>query len=243
MARFLYKRSDAITVHSEGNRKHIVCKGAPSSKVHTVNNWIDFEAIRPAEKSNDFRIAHQLGDAFVVSYAGIMGFAQDLDGVVKAASLLKNQSDILFLLVGDGVTKKKLEAYVLEVGLTNVKFLPMQPADKYNQLLTNSNTCLVSLRKELATPVVPGKLQSIMAAGRPAICSMSRHSDAVQLIEEANCGIYVEPGNPQALAEAILFLYENPSLAEELGRNGRVYAWQHFQKDDCIRQYNSILMP
>ena len=241
MERFLYHHADTITVHSEGNRSYIIDKGAAPSRVHTVFNWVDLESQRPSSRDNHFRATHGFGDAFVLSYAGVMGFAQGMDDVVEAACLLQEHSDIIFLLAGDGVMRDGIEHKVTELGLTNVCLLSTQPPEVYVELLAASDVGLVPLRTELTTPVIPGKVQSIMAAGRPILCSANPQTDAVSLIREAECGICVDAGRPQELAAATLTLYNDRALAQEMGRRGRAYAETHFDRTRCIQQYLDVL--
>jgi colanic acid biosynthesis glycosyl transferase WcaI len=91
MERFVYRRSDAITVHSQGNRRHVVGQGAAADKVTVIPNWVDTDFIQPAERMNGFRQRHGLDDAFVVSFAGVLGYSQDLDVVLEAAHLISYQ--------------------------------------------------------------------------------------------------------------------------------------------------------
>lgn len=241
MERFLYRHADVITVHSTGNRDYVLAHGGRPDRVEVVFNWVNLKDLRPGPKANKFRAVHRLGSAFVVSYAGVMGFAQGLEDVVAAARQLREYPDILFLLVGDGVMRPELERQVTEQGLYNVRLLPTQPPSVYLQLLAASDVGLATLRGELATPVVPGKVQSIMAAGRPVLCSMNPRSDAVRLVEEAECGRCVPAGHPDKLAEAILTLYNDRALAEGMGRRGRAYAKAHFDPEHCIGQYERLL--
>ena len=241
LERFLYRRADVITVHSQGNREYVIGRGAAPERVHVILNWVDLDFVHPGPRENGFRAQQGLKDAFVVSYAGVMGFAQGLEDVVEAAERLRQFPDILFLLVGEGVARPALEQEVRRRNLSNVRFLPMQSPEVYVQLLNASDVGLATLRKELRTPVVPGKVQSIMAVGRPVVCSLDPHNDTVRLVQESACGICVEAGHPDQLAEAILSLYQDRSLALEMGQRGRAYAEQHFSPDTCISQYEELL--
>ncbi|MGC8810748.1 MAG: glycosyltransferase family 4 protein [bacterium] len=258
MERFVYARADAITVHSEGNRRHVAGKmesgkgkKEKGEKIRVIPNWVDMNFIRPGERMNGFREEHGLDDAFVVSFAGVLGYSQDLDVVLEAARILKDgnpkseipnpQSEIVFLIVGDGVEKARLEAKTRQIGLDNVRFLPMQPREKYPAVLHASDASLVTLHAQVRTPVVPSKILSIMAAGRPVVAALNHESDASRLIDEAKCGICVPPEDPQALAEAVLKLYHDASLREELGRNGRRYAEEHLSLDVCVERYEELL--
>lgn len=250
MERFVYRRADAITVHSPGNREHVMRKmhigrtekGDKGAKVRVIPNWIDTQFIQPGERVNDFREEHGLGDAFVVSFAGVLGYSQDLDVVLQAARILEEngKSDILWLIVGDGVERPRLERKAREIGLASVRFLPMQPRERYPAVLQASDVCLTTLHAEVRTPVVPSKILSIMAAGRPVVAALNSDGDAPRLIAKADCGLCVPPEDPHALAEAVLRLYHDPSLREQLGRNGRRYAEEHFSVGVCANKYERL---
>jgi colanic acid biosynthesis glycosyl transferase WcaI len=246
MERFVYQQANAITVHSEGNRQHIARKLGieKAEKVRVIPNWVDTRFIQPGPRVNWFREEYNLGNAFIVSFAGVLGYSQDLDIVLEAARILKDenpQSDILFLIVGDGVERPRLKAKVHQMGLDNVRFLPMQPREKYPAVLHASDIGLVTLHAEVRTPVVPSKILSIMAAGRPVVAAMNLDGDGPRLIAEARCGLCVPPEDPQALAEAVLKLYHDPSLRQELGRNGRRYAEEHLSLEACVGRYEELL--
>jgi len=245
MERYLYANADVIIVHSEGNREYLAShRSVPYDKLRVVYNWADIQNIKPGPKHNEFRKEFGLGDAFVVSYAGTMGWAQNLDTVLQSAALLKDYKyykDILFLLVGDGPKRSELERNAQELGLSNVRFIPLQPKEKYVQLLRASDVCLISLNKGLTTPVVPGKLMDIMAAGRPVVGCAPLKGDAPRIVREARCGFCVDSEDSKGMADAILELYHRRELAEELGRNGRTFAESHFAREVCTRGYEEVL--
>jgi len=240
MENFIYKRSNAITVHSSGNKDYVIAKGAPKEHTLIVHNWVDTEIIKPAGKDNEFSRKYSLLNKFVISFAGVMGFAQGLEVVIKAANLLKKHEDIMFVLVGDGVKKPELEALAQSLGLANIKFIPTQPVDKYPQILHASDLCLVTLGKELVTPVVPGKMLSIMAAGKPVVASLPLVGDAPKIIKENNCGVAVEASRPDLLAKAILELYNDKESLKEIGKRGRIAAENIFSRSKTVKLYESI---
>jgi glycosyltransferase involved in cell wall biosynthesis len=241
MADFVYRRARFITVHSQGNREVILRdSGAAADKVRVLDNWVDTGLIHPLPRHNAFSAQHRLDDRFVVSFAGSIGVPQGLEVAVEAAHILRNHEDILFLMVGDGIRKPQLLDRAQELGLPNVKFLPMQPRETYPWVLAASDVCLVTLIKEISTPVVPSKILSTMAAGRPVLASLPLTGDAPRLIAAADCGLSVAPENPQALADAILQLHQQPQLCASLGQNGRRYAEAHLSRAACITQYERL---
>lgn len=240
--RFLYRNATCITVHSERNRDYLISKGVPADKVVSIPNWANLEFYKPGPKQNGFRAEHRLDDKFVVSYAGTMGWAQGLDVVIQAAELLRDKNRIHFILVGEGPRKRDLEMRVAEGELKNVTFLPLQARDKYPSLIQASDVCLISLNQRLSTPVVPGKLFDIMASARPVVGNVPLSGDAPAIIGEASCGICVEPDRADKLAEAILKLYREPSLADEMGKNGRRQAERFFSREACTKAYEQLLL-
>jgi len=242
MERFVYARADHIAVHSPGNQEHVIAKGAAPSAVTVVANWVDTDAIQPGIRMNGFRRRQGLDNSFIVSFAGIIGFAQDLDVVLEAAAKLQTHPGIVWLIVGDGVEKPRLEQRARTMGLPNVRFLSMQPREEYAALLAASDVCLVTLNTEVRTPVVPSKILSIMAAGRPVVAALDLEGDAVRIIEDGKCGFAVPAGDAASMADAVLRLYHDRELRGEFGRNGRHFAETHFSLKGAAGQYNRLLL-
>ena len=238
MERRVYRTASAITVMSDGNRDYVIGKGGPPEKVFTVPNWVDTELIQPSERMNDFRAAHGLQNQFVVLFAGTMGWSQGLDTVVEAARHLAAEPDLLFVLVGDGVELQGLKQRA--AGLPNVRFLPMQPKEVYPRVLAAADACLVTLRPEVATPAVPSKICTIMAAGRPVLASLPLCGDAPRLIADAQCGLVVAAGEAGALASAVLQLKQNAAAARQMGIQGRCYAEKHLARSVCVRRNEEV---
>jgi glycosyltransferase involved in cell wall biosynthesis len=239
---FLIREADLIWVHSEGNRGYVAeIRGNPA-KVKVVPNWVDTQILKPAGKHNGVRVSLGLKGHFIVSFAGVMGYSQDLETVLSCAQLLRDNPNIAFLLVGDGVEKSKLLHLAQHQNLPNVHFLPMQPREKYSEVLAASDVCLTTLRKEVKTPVVPSKISSIMAAGRPVLASLPLEGDASRLIQEARCGLCLPPEDPEALAQAVDKLYLAPALRGKMGANGRRYAVKHLSLESCVERLESQLM-
>jgi glycosyltransferase involved in cell wall biosynthesis len=171
-----------------------------------------------------------------------MGWAQDMGTIITSAARLRDEPGILFLLVGDGVEKEKAMARGCELGLENIVWLPMQPWAVYPDVLAASDVSLINLHPELHTPVVPSKLLSIMAAARPVLASLPPESDARRIITEAGCGLFVEAGDGEALADGILSVYSDRTMAKEMGQQGRSYVEAHFSREVCIDHMEGILM-
>jgi colanic acid biosynthesis glycosyl transferase WcaI len=242
MERQMNGSATRLTVHSPGNIQHVIKQGGNRDCVDVVYNWVDTERIQPSTKKNGFARQYGLSDRFVVSYAGTMGWAQDMMTIIDGAALLKGYPHIVFLLVGDGNEKKKAQEKSRRIGLDNIIWLPMQPWSVYPKVLAASDVSMINLNPLLRTPVVPSKLISIMAAGRPVIASLPAESDARKIVKTVGSGICVDAGNAESLAEAIRTLASNPVLLEKFGRQGRAYVKSNFSQTVCTRKMESVLL-
>ena len=243
LERYVYRRATAISVHSAGNAAWLRAAGVPEAKIQVIPNWVDLEAFAAAPRGgeNRFRRELGLGEKFVVLFAGVMGYAQDMETMVEAAAQMREEPRIVFLLVGDGSERAGVERRVAELGLTNVRLLPFVSREDYPALVAAADVGLVTLKKTMKTPVVPSKLATYMAAGRPVIASLNPESDACALVREADCGVLVRPGDAVAMAAAIRQLFAQPQQAAELGARGRAYARAHLARAVCTAQYEALL--
>src|SRR5262245_47806277 len=109
LERYLYRTADGVSVHSEGNRLHVVSRGGREATTVVMSNTVDTDQIRPGPRLNALRAELRLGDAFIASFGGIMGFSQDLDVILDAAGRLSAHPEIAFVLAGEGVEKARCE--------------------------------------------------------------------------------------------------------------------------------------
>jgi colanic acid biosynthesis glycosyl transferase WcaI len=240
LERFIYRNATALVVHSEGNRAHVVAHGAPPNRVRVIPNWADTTYIRPLPRHDVLSAEWDLDHKFVVEYAGTMGYQQDLETVLDAAALLRDHSDIAFLLIGDGVARVRLEESARTRGLKNVRFLPTQSREHYPLALAVADVGVVTLRKTIRTPGVPSKLFSIMASGRPALVSVSRDSDAPGIVEDAGAGIWVPPGRPDCFVAAVLTLRADPTRAARMGENARRAVEVRYSRDFATSKFENL---
>lgn len=238
--RFTYRHVQKITVHSKGNKQYIQDEGINAEKIHVVPNWVDASLVVPGQKDNSFRRDNNLDGKFVVLFAGILGFAQDLDTVIKSGEFLKEFDDIVILIVGEGVEKDRLRKLVVELGLENIRFHKFVPKEEYPEVVAASDICLAPLQKDLKCPVVPSKILGYMSGGRPVITALDLGGDAPAVIQNSNSGICVEPGQPKILAEAIIELYKDNSLCQQYGDNGRQYILKNHSREQCVKKYEEL---
>jgi len=221
LERFLYRRSDAVTVLSEDLRENVAAKlhGHRPERVEVIPNFVDTERIAPAERENSYRAEYALGGRTVIMYAGNVGLSQSLDLVVDAARRHQHRDDLVFVINGGGSALAGLRGRA--AGLDNLRFVPMQPRERLPEVLAAADLHLVPLRTGLARSSVPSKLYSILAAGRPVLASVDAGTEVASTIERAGAGVSVPPEDPEAFNAALDELLEDPARMAALGAAGR----------------------
>jgi len=226
LERFLYRHADQVMVNSPGYREHVEVRGG--KRVVLIPNGSDPDMFDPADDGADFRQSYNLGDRFVALYAGAHGMSNDLGVVLEAAKMLEG-ANIQIALLGAGKEKANLQARADEMGLANVTFAPSVPKSEMPGALAAAEACIAILKPlEEYKTTYPNKVFDYMAAGRPVVLAI----DGVirEVVEVAGCGIFAEPGNPSALAEAIRSLAEDKEKTREMGLRGRAYLEEHFSR-------------
>jgi colanic acid biosynthesis glycosyl transferase WcaI len=241
MERYVYKRAAKISVISNGFRSNLLAKGVPSDKIFVIPNFIDTEFVTPLPKQNYFSEKHGLQKKFVVLFAGNMGFSQGLDVVLNAAKLLESNEEIKFLMVGNGAAKNAAVGHCVSARSRNIEFLPFQAHEDVPAMYGAADVCVIPLRRGFTTESVPCKLLTIMAAGKPTVAAVDRHSDTWKLIQDAKCGICVEPEDPAALAGTINTYYLDTNARNESGRNARQYVERYFRSATIAESYLEMM--
>ncbi len=241
MERYVYTRAKYVIVIADKMRETVRAAGMLDDRIATIENWVDVDFIHPGDRDNPFRRQVAGPGEFVALYSGNMGHSHAIDVVLGAADLLRDRQDIRFVLVGAGTQKARLMRMAAEMALERVTFLPLQPRDRLPEVLAAADVCLVPLRKGLSAASLPSKIYTYMAAGRPLVATLDRGEAAWDLVERAECGLLVEPEQPDDLAQAILMLHRDPAMRQRLGAHGRRYAEANCDRRLCTQAYEKML--
>jgi len=242
IAGFLYRSSDHIVVVTPAFKSHLVEHWrVPADKISVVENGVDTRLFSPGTEHHALRRQFGGEGKFVVSYIGTLGMAHGLETLLETAHQLQQCApEILFLLIGEGSEKKKLISLAHSQNLTNLRFVDQQSRDRIPAYIAAADACLVMLKKaELFKTVLPTKLLEFMSCARPVLLGVD--GEARKIMDEAKAGIFIEPQNASALAEAVVHLAANPALCENLGRNGRNYIVLHFSREQTAWRYLDVL--
>jgi colanic acid biosynthesis glycosyl transferase WcaI len=234
--------SDAISVLGQGMKDEVVARGVSPEAVKVIPFWIDTQKIKPISRNNAWRQEHDISsDTFVALFAGTIGYASGAQILAETARQMEHRKDILILVVGEGVVKKELEALVKNAGITNLRFLPFQPAERLKEVQGTANVGLVTLLPNSGITSVPSKVLGYMAAGRPVIASVTKQSDTAQLVRNASCGLVCAPQNAQALANSIVRLADDDLMCRNFGVNARNYVEKYLSRVNVVNQYEQLI--
>ena len=233
LEKFLYRHANALIVNSPGYIEHVRQRGA--KKVFLVPNGVDTAMFSINKDGTAFRASHQWQKKFLVFYTGAHGMSNDLPIVINAAEQLKDEKDIHFVFIGAGKEKANLIEMVKKKKLENISFLPPIEKKEIGQALAAADCCIAILKPiELYKTTYPNKVFDYMAAAKAIVLAI----DGVirKVVEDAGCGIFSQPGDAHALAQAILSLHASPQKCKEMGLHGRVYVEQHFNRQKTAAQ-------
>ena len=238
---FTYRRALAVICLCRGFIDRLKERGVKEDTLLLIPDWGDTENIRPCENDSTFRHDNQLSpEKFLVLHTGNMGKKQRLINLANCAELTKDQQDVSWVLVGQGEERAYLKQEISRRNLTNIRMLPLQPNEVLCQMYSSADILVLNQAAAIEDAVIPSKLLTYMAAGRPIVAAVSEKSEAARQILFANCGVVVPAENPPALVDAVLSLRRNRALREELGANGRAYAEAHFTKALVLRKYDEF---
>ena len=214
------KRCDAVVSIGRCMTSRLVRRGISYARIFHIPNWAP--PVTPIDrKNNPFRREHGLEGDFVVVYSGNMGLAHDFDAVLKAAESLQGRH-IVFLMIGDGPRRAELQRAAAAKGLSNIRFLPSQPASKLSESLSAADAHLVTMRANLCGLVVPSKVYGVLAAGRPCLFIGPSDSEAARLISEQDAGLVIDPAKPADLAGILLDWASDPVAHAAACRRARI---------------------
>jgi glycosyltransferase involved in cell wall biosynthesis len=238
--RFLYRHANHIIVNSPDYRDYLLNRGIVDTKISVLPNGVDASMFQPRAEGGDFRREHALGGKFVVMYAGALGLANDIECLLRAALHLREDTEIVFVIVGAGKEEPRLKRQVQSMCLDNVCFVSAQPKQRMPEVLAAADVCVATLKHiPMFRMPYPNKVFDYMAAGRPTVLAVD--GAIRKVLELAEGGLSVRPGDDHAIAEAVLKLRHSIQLRRKMGASAREYVERHFNRDEQAQQLAIIL--
>jgi glycosyltransferase involved in cell wall biosynthesis len=238
----VWRRAQKVIVLSSTMKDRVVAKCPEiTDKISVIHNWADPNQIAPIAKTqNWFAKAFNLVDTFTVLYSGNMGRCHDMETILEAAKLLKDEP-IQFVFIGNGAKRQGFRTQASQLGLKNCQFLPYQDKENLPYSLTACDLSLVSVSPGMEGLVAPSKLYPALAAGRPLAIVCEPHSYLRSMLKESGCGEAFNNGDPEGLAGFIRRLASDSQLTKQMGQAGRRYLQSNFTPDLIAQQYSQVL--
>jgi len=233
---FLYRKADLITGQTMGIVENI--KGRfPEKKVYWLPNGVDLTNFDPSKIDSNWRSENGIAEEeLVLLYAGIIGHAQGLGLILKAASQLKDVP-VRFVLVGDGPVKPELLKLKKELSVDNVTFFDPVTKTEIPQIVKAADAAIIPLKKlPLFEGAIPSKIFENLAMKTPIILGVDGEARGL-FIEEGQAGVFFEPENVDDLVAAVRDILRDRSSLKEMGENGRKYVELKFNRNTIAESF------
>ncbi len=239
----LYKNAKKIIALTPAFKKDIE-KRFPeyAGKIEVITNAADFDLMQPGIKENWVREKYGWKDKKVFAYFGAHGLANDLMQVLEVAKSLKNDPEIHFVLIGDGMQKSMLKEKAEEYKLDNIQFIDSISKNEVADYINAADIGMAILKKtDTFKTVYPNKVFDYMACKRPVLVTIDGITR--KLIKDADCGLYAEPENMEDFKKVVAkFCNMNEEELKTLGENGFSFVKENFDREKLAKKYIDIIV-
>ncbi len=228
-----YRQATKLCVDSPGYEENLITKGVDPQKIQIVAEWADESLFFPVEPDSALQQKYGLKEKLNIVYGGNLGTVQGLDTVITSAKLLRDETNVQFIFIGDGNDLVALQNQVAAEQLTNVIFIPRQPMQEIHRFFALADVLLVHLKAEPIFKLqLPSKVIAYLACGRPILCAVPGAS--AKVVHDAQAGLCCASEDPQALAQTVRkFIAMSSSERNQLGANGRKAYLQGYTR--CVQ--------
>lgn len=237
--KFIYQKALLINVLTPAFYQTLKDKkNVREDKLILIPNAADFSLSEEILQNFDreaFRKVHQLEHKFVVTYVGAHGVANHLEQILDAGKLLED-TNVLFLLIGQGMEKARLMKKAKEMQVKNVRFLdPVPKAEVFKYIIASEMGASVLKKVDTFKTVYSNKTFDYFSCKKPILMAIDGVSR--ELVELAKAGTYVEPENPLEYNRVIRNYMKNLDLLKVEGNNGYIFAKENFDRDVLAKKY------
>ena len=238
MHRRALRQAARVIVLGDDMRQRILAKGVAAERVVVVRDGATFAAVSAAQTDP---VVQEIrgGFPFVALHAGNLGFYGAWETLLKAAALLRNENMGL-VFIGDGANRAGVEVAARRSGAGNVRFMAFRPSEQLPQVMMAGDVHIVTVKRGLEGIVVPSKIYSILAAGRPVLVVAAAQSDAARIVVECGCGLAADPDDPAGVAAALRELRGDSARLAAMGRRARETAAKYARVNE-LEKFAAII--
>ena len=239
---FSLKKANANVVIGNLMKSRLISQGISPNTIHVIENWADgsFIQSKPHDQSK-LRAKLGLQNKFVVSYSGNLGRAHEYQTLLQAAILLRNDPQVVFLVIGGGAKNIELEEEVKKSDLDNFVFLPYQPRNELSDSLAAGDVQIISLLPELEGLIVPSKFYGILAAGRPSIMIGDVYGEVANIVRNEHCGEVVAIGDSGYLVDVIKKFKNDFNYLASLGNQAKALYEREYTAENSLEDWKIVI--
>lgn len=208
-------------------------KGVDPARVFELRNWADIDGITPQDRPSPYRAEWAITTPHVALYSGNIANKQGIELVIETARILKERSDLTFVICGEGPNRARLEAEAAD--LPNVRIHDLQPRERLGDLLGMASLHLLPQLAGAADLVLPSKLTNMLASGRPVVATAAAGTGLADEVE--GVGTVTPPGDAAAFAAAIAAMIDDPQRCAALGKAARARAEERWSRTAILRGF------
>jgi glycosyltransferase involved in cell wall biosynthesis len=231
--RKLYNEIDIIGVQSESNLGYFTSK-TTKDRLQVLYNFKKNETL-DLPKSH-IRTDLNLEDKVLFIFGGNLGFAQDIDNLLRLVSKFKNNDQIHFIFIGEGTEFKKIELWIEHESAKNIHLLNAVSDTAYQSILKECDVGIISLRNTFETDNFPNKIMNYMKYQLPILASVNSGNDLVRLIEENENGLVSVNGDDEVFFQNTTKLLNDIKLRNYMGQNGAKLLKNKFDSKEAIKK-------
>lgn len=238
---------DAAAVITLGEKMAAVLRSqlgrdANSCRMEVIPNWVDTDFLRPlAKEKNPFARGHSQERKITVLYSGNMGLTHGLDSIIEAANILRHETGISFLLIGDGLGKSVVERKVRELDLGNVTILPFQSVSVLPHSLACGEITVITQSPGMEDLSMPSKTYSALAVGSAVLACTYPGSDLAETVIRNGAGLVCPQDDPDAIALSIKRLADDRHLLERCRANARKAALEIYDSRIVFERLHHLI--
>ena len=237
--KFAVKKANMIVSSLQNYGEHLQKDLSINKDFLWVNNGVNLEEMQNREALPKNIMSLIPKDKFTIGYTGTIGIANTIDTLCQVAKEMKGNTDILFVVVGDG--KEKTNLLNRYRALDNILFVDPIPKAQVQSMLALFDVCYIGWRKEKIYKygISANKIFDYMYSAKPVLHAYSGKKDIIAL---ANCGVSVEAQNVDSISNGITYMYQlTQEERDKLGQNGKKYVLEHFTYEKLARRYAKSL--
>jgi len=217
------RSADSVIVLGECMRARLLARGIKSETIAVVDNWADSTQILVAPRNP------YCNSLFLV-YSGNLGFAHDVETLIGAIRVLRNDARFRFLFVGGGSRHAELTSFLQTECIDSVELRAYVPRAELGSSLGAGDIGIVTQREACCGSVVPSKVYGLLAAGRPILFVGPEAATPALIVSRYACGWHIANGDIKGVVSLLNHLAEHPDEISAAGKNGRLALEREFDR-------------